>query len=72
MSMKQQVILVVDDEPTIREVVRKYLERDGFAVQEATDGHQALAYLRDNVPDLIVLEYHAAGRGWIEHHPSIA
>jgi DNA-binding response OmpR family regulator len=56
MSMKQQVILVVDDEPTIREVVRKYLERDGFAVQEATDGHQALAYLRDNVPDLIVLD----------------
>jgi DNA-binding response OmpR family regulator len=54
--MKQQVILVVDDEPTIREVVRKYLERDGFAVQEATDGHQALAYLRDNVPDLIVLD----------------
>ncbi len=54
--MRQQTILVVDDEPTIREVVRKYLERDGFAVAEAADGYQALAYLRDQVPDLIVLD----------------
>ncbi|MCC7452245.1 MAG: response regulator transcription factor [Anaerolineae bacterium] len=54
--MRQQTILVVDDEPTIREVVRKYLERDGFAVQEAADGHQALIYLRANTPDLIVLD----------------
>jgi len=54
--MRQQTILVVDDEPTIREVVRKYLEREGFAVQEAADGHQTLAYLRDNTPDLIVLD----------------
>jgi DNA-binding response OmpR family regulator len=54
--MRQQTILVVDDEPTIREVVRKYLERDGFAVQESSDGHQAIAYLRDHTPDLIVLD----------------
>ncbi len=54
--MRQQTILVVDDEPTIREVVRKYLERDGFAVQELSDGHQTIAYLRDHVPDLIVLD----------------
>jgi len=54
--MRQQTILVVDDEPTIREVVRKYLERDGFAVAEAADGFQAIAYLRENTPDLIVLD----------------
>src|SRR4051812_35352685 len=54
--MRQQTILVVDDEPTIREVVRKYLERDGFAVEEAADGFRALDYLRLNVPDLIVLD----------------
>ncbi len=54
--MKQQTILVVDDEPTIREVVRKYLERDGFVVAEAVDGHQAIAYLRDTRPDLIILD----------------
>jgi len=54
--MRQQTILVVDDEPTIREVVRKYLERDGFAVAEAIDGHGVLAYLRDHTPDLIILD----------------
>jgi two-component system, OmpR family, response regulator ResD len=54
--MRQESILVVDDEPTIREVVRKYLERDGFAVHEASDGYQAIAYLRDYRPDLIVLD----------------
>ena|SRR5258706_7585990 len=54
--MRQQTILVVDDEPTIREVVRKYLERDGFAVAEAVDGHGVIGYLRDNTPDLIILD----------------
>lgn len=54
--MVQQIILVVDDEPTIREVVRKYLERERFIVHEGADGHQAIAYLRDNTPDLIVLD----------------
>ncbi len=54
--MRQQTILVVDDEPTIREVVRKYLERDNFQVAEAGDGHAAISYLRDNTPDLIVLD----------------
>ncbi len=54
--MRQQTILVVDDEPTIREVVRKYLERDGFDVAEAADGFQAIGYLREHTPDLIVLD----------------
>src|SRR5579859_5016465 len=54
--MRQQTILVVDDEPTIREVVRKYLERDGFDVAEAADGFQAITYLREHTPDLIVLD----------------
>jgi len=54
--MRQQTFLGVDDEPTIREVVRKYLERDGFDVAEAADGFQAIAYLRENTPDLIVLD----------------
>ncbi len=55
--MKQQYsILVVDDEPTIREVVRRYLERDGFRVQEAADGDAALAFLDQETPDLMVLD----------------
>ena len=50
------MILVVDDEPTIREVVRRYLERDGFQVQEAADGPTALMLLRDTPPDLVILD----------------
>lgn len=52
----QHSILVVDDEPTIREVVRRYLERDGYHVREAADGDSALQLLRDDPPDLIVLD----------------
>ncbi|MGB1288403.1 MAG: response regulator transcription factor [Aggregatilineales bacterium] len=53
---RQQTILVVDDERTIREVVSRYLERDGFRVIEAETGPQALSILHDMQPDLIVLD----------------
>ena len=49
-------ILVVDDEETIREVVRRYLEREGFRVTEAADGFEALDTIRTEPPDLIVLD----------------
>lgn len=53
---KQQHILVVDDERTIREVVRRYLELEGYAVTEAETGPQALGILQETQPDLIVLD----------------
>lgn len=53
---KQQSILVVDDERTIREVVRRYLELEGFNVIEADTGLRALDILAENNPDLIVLD----------------
>ncbi len=49
-------ILVVDDETTIREVVRRYLERDGFKVREAADGYAVLDAIEAQRPDLIVLD----------------
>jgi len=49
-------ILVVDDEPRIVEVVRAYLEREGYAVQTARDGDAALERIRADNPDLIVLD----------------
>lgn len=49
-------VLVVDDEATIREVVRRYLEREGFQVGEAADGYEALDALEEAEPDLIVLD----------------
>ena len=52
----KQTILVVDDEETIREVLRRYLEREGFRVKEASDGFEALDAIREADPDLIVLD----------------
>ena len=51
-----QSILVVDDEHTIRDVIRRYLERDGFTVREAADGQTALREIEESLPDLIVLD----------------
>ncbi|WP_018131953.1 response regulator transcription factor [Effusibacillus pohliae] len=49
-------ILVVDDEERIRKLVRMYLERNGFQVEEAEDGQQALEMAFANEYDLIVLD----------------
>ncbi len=53
---RQQQILVVDDEPMVREVVTAYLERDGFGVHTEIDGAKALEYLATASPDLVVLD----------------
>ena len=49
-------VLVVDDEPMVREVVIAYLEREGFVVTEAGDGRTALELVAKTRPDLIVLD----------------
>ncbi len=49
-------ILVVDDEPNIRELIRLYLGKEGFAVEESEDGEDALARVKANPPDLLVLD----------------
>ncbi len=49
-------VLVVDDEPTVREVVAGYLRRDGHSVAEAGDGLRALELLAADPPDLVVLD----------------
>ena len=49
-------VLVVDDEPTVREVVVGYLRRDGHAVSEAAVGPTALRLLEEDPPDLVVLD----------------
>ncbi|MCL4247210.1 MAG: response regulator transcription factor [Anaerolineae bacterium] len=54
--VKSKTIVVIDDEATIRDVVRRYLEVEGFRVVEAEDGHQALDVLRDQRADLILLD----------------
>ena len=51
-----RIILVVDDERKIVDIVRAYLERDGFRVVTAYDGETALRVFRQEKPDLIVLD----------------
>jgi len=51
-----QRILVVDDEPNIREVVELYLRREGYEVQTSPDGADALSAIREQMPDLMVLD----------------
>ena len=59
-------VLVVDDEPHIRTVLRGYLETDGFEVAEAANGAAALAALRDNPPDLVLLDVMLPGIDGLE------
>src|SRR5215813_13074885 len=51
-----QSVLVVDDDPTVSDVVRRYLERAGYQVTLRTDGRSALAEYERNRPDLVVLD----------------
>ncbi len=54
--MPAELVLLVDDEPSILQLARMYLERDGFRVQEARDGEAALEAVNRLRPDLIVLD----------------
>jgi two-component system response regulator ResD len=49
-------VLVVDDEPIVREVLSRYLARGGFAVETAEDGRQALERFEADTPDLVLLD----------------
>src|SRR5262245_58333028 len=49
-------VLVVDDEPIVRDVVTRYLERDGHRVVSAASGDEALAKIAHEAPDLVVLD----------------
>ncbi|GAC1435384.1 MAG: response regulator transcription factor [Solirubrobacteraceae bacterium] len=59
-------VLVVDDEPTIAEVVSRYLQRAGYEVRIAADGPAALATVAERDPDLIVLDLMLPGIGGLE------
>ena len=70
-------VLVVDDEPIVREVVVRYLEREGYATLEAGDGTTARAMLEEQTPDLVVLDVMLPGIDglelcrWIRTHSAL-
>ncbi len=53
---KKQRVLVVDDDPGTANLVRLYLERAGYAVEVSYDGADALAKVKRQTPDLVVLD----------------
>ncbi|WP_149260656.1 response regulator transcription factor [Actinomadura sp. K4S16] len=59
-------VLVVDDDPTVAEVVARYLARDGHDVVCVADGRTALRKALDEPPDLVVLDLMLPGMGGLE------
>ncbi len=59
-------VLVVDDEPPIIDLVRGYLEREGYAVLAAADGPAAVAAVRADRPDVVILDLMLPGLDGIE------
>jgi DNA-binding response OmpR family regulator len=49
-------VLLVDDEPMVRDVLMRYLTAEGFAVGVAADGEEALARIEEGLPDLVLLD----------------
>lgn len=64
--MQPSRILVVDDEAPILELVRGYLEREGFVVEAAMDGPSALDAVRASAPDVVILDVMLPGLDGIE------
>ncbi len=56
MSLKHKSILVVDDEESIVEVIKAYLEKEGCKVYTAHEGRRALAIVRDEKIDFVILD----------------
>jgi two-component system, OmpR family, response regulator ResD len=65
-SAKTATVLVVDDEPTIVEIVGRYMERAGFETYTAPDGYRALDLATEHRPDLVVLDVMLPGIDGIE------
>jgi two-component system, OmpR family, response regulator ResD len=65
-AAKTATVLVVDDEPTIVEIVGRYMERAGFETYTAPDGYKALDLATEHRPDLVVLDVMLPGIDGIE------
>jgi DNA-binding response OmpR family regulator len=54
--MTPPLVLVVDDEPMVRDVLARYLEKEGFRVETAEDGEAAVLRFEEGGPDLVLLD----------------
>lgn len=60
--MSARQILIVDDDESVRSLLRTTLPEDEYEVVEATDGDEALALIDGRVPDLVLLDWKMPGR----------
>jgi DNA-binding response OmpR family regulator len=65
-SVPGERILVVDDEAAIRDLVGSYLRNEGFEVDEAVDGEEALVLFGERAHDLVVLDLRLPGIGGLD------
>ncbi len=66
MPVERDQVLIVEDDPQVRDVVRRYLERDGLAVQVTASGTEGLELARRSRPDVIVLDVMLPGISGLE------
>jgi two-component system response regulator (stage 0 sporulation protein F) len=59
-------ILIVDDEQSVRDVLTEYFVEQGYSVQAAVDGQEALALVQASVPDLVLLDVRMPGLDGVE------
>ncbi|MGA7933706.1 MAG: response regulator [Kovacikia sp.] len=70
-------VLIVDDSPTVRELLSEQLKRSGFIVVEAVDGEEAIEKIKENTPDLVVTDIVMPRKNgyelcrWIKNDPQI-
>lgn len=76
--MAETPILVVDDDPNARDIVKTFLESRGYSVVTACDGKDAIAAFEDIRPNLVLLDVMMPGMdGWevariIKNHPDFS
>ncbi|HLR42781.1 MAG TPA: response regulator transcription factor [Pseudogracilibacillus sp.] len=54
--MDKTTIMIIDDEKQMRELIRTFLEKDGYTVIEAANGFDALTILSEQIPDLMLVD----------------
>ncbi len=54
--MEKKKVLVVEDNPSLRQTLSEFLEADGFGVITASDGEEAINLAQNNSPDIILLD----------------
>lgn len=64
--MNEKYILVIEDEPSVGEVVSLYLRRAGFEVTVLQDGNQAITALEEQLPQLVILDIMLPGKSGLE------